>query len=90
MALTMYQASVPVYARLLNGLAGCLRKAAAHYGDKKLDEASLLSYRLYPDMFNFTKQIQAATDHARNGVATPFRAWSVAACICLVKLNMSG
>ena len=69
MALTMYQASVPVYARLLNGLAGCLRKAAAHYGDKKLDEASLLSYRLYPDMFNFTKQIQAATDHARNGVA---------------------
>ena len=69
MALTMYQASVPVYARLLNGLAGCLRKAAAHYGEKKFDESSLLSYRLFPDMFNFTKQVQAATDHARNGAA---------------------
>ena len=69
MALTMYQASVPVYTRLLNGLAGCLKKAAAHYGEKKFDEASLLSYRLYPDMFHFTKQVQAATDHARNGAA---------------------
>ena len=69
MALTMYQASVPVYARLLNGLAGCLRKAAAHYGEKKLDETTLLSYRLFPDMFNFAKQVQAATDHARNGAA---------------------
>jgi uncharacterized protein len=66
MALSMYQASIPVYVRLLTGLAGCLKKAAAHYGEKKLDEGSLLNYRLYPDMFHFTRQVQAATDHARN------------------------
>ncbi len=69
MALSMYQASVPVYVKLLNGLAGCLKKAAAHYGEKKYDEASLLGYRLYPDMFHFAKQVQAATDHARAGAA---------------------
>jgi hypothetical protein len=69
MALTMYQASMPVYTRLLKGLADCLRKAAAYYGDKKYDETTLLSYRLFPDMFHFTKQVQAATDHARNGAA---------------------
>ena len=69
MALSMYQASIPVYVRLLNGLAACLKKAAAHYGEKKLDESSLLAYRLYPDMFHFAKQVQAATDHARSGAA---------------------
>ena len=66
MALLIYQASVPVFVKSLNGLAVCLKKAAAHYGEKKYDEASLLSYRLYPNMFHFTKQIQIATDHARN------------------------
>ena len=64
----MYQASVPVYIKLLNGLAGCLKKAAAHYAEKKWDEASLLSYRLYPDMFHFAKQVQEATNHARSVV----------------------
>ena len=68
MALSMYQASVPVYIKLLNGLAGCLKKAAAHYAEKKYDEAGLLSYRLYPDMFHFAKQVQEVTNHARSVV----------------------
>ncbi len=68
MALSMYQASVPVYIKLLGGLAGCLKKAAAHYAEKKCDEGSLLSYRLYPDMFHFAKQVQEATNHARSVV----------------------
>jgi uncharacterized protein len=69
MAISMYQASVPVYVRQLGGLAGCLRKAQALYAEKKYDEGTLLNYRLYPDMFHFTKQVQAATDHARSGGA---------------------
>ncbi len=68
MALSMYQASIPVYIKLLGGLAGCLKKAAAHYAEKKCDEGSLLSYRLYPDMFHFAKQVQEATNHARSVV----------------------
>jgi len=62
---SMYQISVPVYVRRLNGLAGCLKKAQALYSEKKYDESSLMLQRLFPDMFTFARQVQAATDHAR-------------------------
>src|SRR5258705_13732479 len=65
MAISMHQISVSVFVRHLNGLAGCLKKAKAHYADKKYDESTLLCYRFYPDMFNLVRQVQAATDHAR-------------------------
>ena len=66
---SMSQISLPVFARRLNGLAGCLKKAQALYAEKKYDESTLLAYRFYPDMFSFARQVQAATDHARNCVA---------------------
>lgn len=66
MAVTMYQVSLPVFIRHLNGLAACMKKAQAHYAEKKYDEATLLSYRFYPDMFSFTQQVRMATDHPRN------------------------
>ena len=69
MAISMYQISLPVFVRHLNGLAGCMKKAQALYAEKKYDESTLLSYRFYPDMFSFTRQIQAATDHARTCTA---------------------
>ncbi|OGA07419.1 MAG: hypothetical protein A2W68_08345 [Betaproteobacteria bacterium RIFCSPLOWO2_02_64_14] len=69
MATSMYQVSLPVFIKHLNGLAGCMKKAQALYAEKKYDEATLLSYRFYPDMFSFTRQIQAMTDHARNCTA---------------------
>ena len=69
MAISMYQVSVPIFVRHLNGLAGCLKKAQAIYAEKKYDESTLLSYRFYPDMFSFTRQVQAATDHAKNCAA---------------------
>jgi hypothetical protein len=77
MAISMYQISVPIFVRQLTGLAGCLKKAQAHYAAKKCDEATLLAYRFYPDMFNFTKQVQISCDHAKScisqlaGVETP-------------------
>ncbi|HTE15461.1 MAG TPA: DUF1993 domain-containing protein [Burkholderiales bacterium] len=69
MAVSMSQISLPVFVRHLEGLAIVLKKAQVLYGEKKFDEATLLSYRLYPDMFSFSRQIQAATDHARNCTA---------------------
>lgn len=69
MAIAMYQLSVPIFVRHLKGLATCLSKAQALYGEKKYDEQSLLGYRFYPDMFTFAKQIQIATDHARSCAA---------------------
>lgn len=69
MAVSIYQVSVPLFLRHLQALAGCLRKAQALYGEKKYDESALLNYRLYPDMYNFTQQVQAATKHAVNCTA---------------------
>ena len=61
---SMHQITVPLFIKHLNGIAGCIKKAQALYSEKKYDEATLLSYRFYPDMFSFTRQIQAATAHA--------------------------
>jgi uncharacterized protein len=69
MSVSMSQISLPVFTRHLTGLAGCLKKAQALYAEKKYDEATLLHYRFFPDMFNFARQVQAATDHAKNCTA---------------------
>ena len=62
---TMSQISIPIFVKHLNALTGCLKKTQALYAEKKYDEGTLLNYRLYPDMFNFTRQVQQATEHAR-------------------------
>jgi hypothetical protein len=64
MAVSMHQISVPIFIRHLTGLAVVIGKAQALYKEKALDETTLLTYRFYPDMFSFTRQVQAATDHA--------------------------
>jgi len=69
MAVSMYPISVPVFIKHLNGLAGCLKKAQALYAGKKYDEATLMHYRFFPDMFNFARQIQAMSDHAKGCTA---------------------
>jgi hypothetical protein len=66
MPVSMHQISLPVFIRHLNGLASCMKKAQSVYAEKKYDEATLLSYRLYPDMFSFAQQVRMATDHPRN------------------------
>jgi uncharacterized protein len=69
MTVAMHQISVALFCRHLNGIAGCLKKAQALYAEKKFDESTLISYRLFPDMFNFARQVQIATDHAGKCVA---------------------
>jgi hypothetical protein len=65
MSITMYQASVPQFIRMLGNLKGTLERAAAHAAAKKIAESALLGARLYPDMFPLTRQVQLATDFAR-------------------------
>ena len=69
MPFTMSQASLPVFEIELNALSGLLDKAAAFATAKKLDPAVLPQYRLAPDMFDLTRQVQVATDGARRGSA---------------------
>ena len=69
MTLSMYQASVPVFIRMLDNLAAILEKAAAHAEAKKIDPAVLPASRLFPDMFPLVKQVQIAADAAKGGSA---------------------
>ncbi len=69
MNLSMYQASVPCFIRMLNNLAAILDKAVAHCEAKKIDPAVLAGCRLYPDMYPLAKQVQIATDMAKGCAA---------------------
>ena len=69
MAISMYQASVPVFQKMLKNLDGILDKAVASAETRKFDPAVLLNARLAPDMYPFTRQVQIATDHAKGGPA---------------------
>ena len=69
MQMSMYQASAPVFTKMLTNLAGILDKAQAHAEAKKFDPTVLLDSRLSPDMLPFTKQIHIATDFARGCIA---------------------
>lgn len=60
MTISMYQASVPVFSQALTAMSGILDKAEAHCVARKIDPAALVTYRLYPDMFPFSRQIQIA------------------------------
>jgi uncharacterized protein len=65
MTISMYDASVPVFIRMLGNLKGILQKASAYAQEKKIEESALLNARLFPDMLPFTRQVQIATDFAR-------------------------
>ena len=69
MPLSMYQASVSTFVRSLTALDTILDKAVAHADAKKIAHDALLTARLYPDMFTFTKQVQLATDFAKGPAA---------------------
>jgi len=69
MSLTMHQISIPVFIRALNNLSTLLDKAVAHAEENKLDPDTLLTARLFEDMYPLTGQIQRASDAAKFGAA---------------------
>ncbi len=69
MSISMYQASVPRLANVLGNLSNILDKAQAHADAGKIDMAAVMDYRLAPDMYPFSKQVQIACDKARSVVA---------------------
>jgi len=62
MSLSMYQASIPVFVRMLGNLSKILDKATAHAEAKKINPAIFINARLTPDMFPLSRQVQIATD----------------------------
>lgn len=69
MKISMYQASVPRLANLLENLSRILDKAQAHVDAGKIDLRTLMDDRLIDDMYPFSKQVQIACDKARSVVA---------------------
>jgi hypothetical protein len=69
MSFSMSQASVPAFVIGLSALSGLLDKAEVFAAAKNIDPGVLLNFRLAPDMFPFTRQVQIATDQAKKGSA---------------------
>jgi len=69
MTISMYQSSVPVFIRQLNNLSNILNKAVAHCEAKKIDQAALITFRLFPDMLPLSRQVQIACDSVKAGAA---------------------
>jgi hypothetical protein len=65
----MYNITIPVFIKSLSSLSGILDKVESEAKEKGFDLAHLLTDRLYPDMYNFTRQVQIACDSAKGTAA---------------------
>jgi len=65
MTISMYEASIPVFIRMLKNLAAILAKGATYAEAKKIEPTVLINSRLYPDMFTMARQVQIASDAAK-------------------------
>ena len=69
MTITLSSACLPIFNAMLGNLSHILDKAQAHVDARKLDDATLTAYRLYPDMLPMARQVQIACDTAKGAVA---------------------
>jgi hypothetical protein len=69
MAISMYQASVPVCIRALTNLAHILKKGEQFAEARKVKPEVLLNSRLAVDMFPLTRQVQIASDTCKGAGA---------------------
>ena len=65
MSISIYQASIPTLLHTLRAVSAILDKAAAHCEARKIDPTVLVNYRLAPDMFPLSRQIQIMADQAK-------------------------
>jgi hypothetical protein len=69
MSLSIYQASVPVFVRMLDNLSKILDLAVQYAEEKNIDPSVLINARLAPDMYPLSRQVQIATDMAKGCAA---------------------
>ncbi|NOS75911.1 MAG: DUF1993 domain-containing protein [Methyloglobulus sp.] len=69
MSLNMYEASIPVFVRMLGNLSSILDKAVICAETKNIDPAILVNARLAPDMYPLSRQVQIATDMVKGCAA---------------------
>jgi hypothetical protein len=69
LSLSLYDASIPVYVRMLRNLASFLDKAEAYAREKGVELSTLAEAKLAPDMGSLIRQVQFASDAAKGGAA---------------------
>jgi hypothetical protein len=69
MTLTPSHIAATSLTQMFAALQGILEKAGAHAKTHNIDEAVLMNWRLFPDMFTMARQVQIATDIAGRGMA---------------------
>jgi hypothetical protein len=62
--ISLHQSSVGVFTQFLGSLSDLLDRAAVHAEARKIDPSILLNARLYPNMYNLTRQVGEANRHA--------------------------
>ena len=65
MSISMYEASMPHFVRMLGNLSAILDKAKAHSETKGINESVLINSRLAPHMYPLSQQIQIVTYMAK-------------------------
>ena len=65
----MHHRSVAVYDRFLGNLSNLLAKAEAHCAARNIKPEAMLTFRLFPDMFPFIRQVQLSCDFAARAAA---------------------
>jgi uncharacterized protein len=69
MSVSIFDASVGVFTRILVNLDAVLDKASTWAAERKIDPAALLNARLAPDMYHLIKQVQITTDMVKGTVS---------------------
>ncbi|MBT8764954.1 DUF1993 domain-containing protein [Metapseudomonas boanensis] len=69
MSLSMYEASIPVFVRMLGNLSTILAKAQANAEARSIEPKVFIEARLAPDMFPLARQVQIASDTAKGCAA---------------------
>ncbi len=69
MTLSIHAMTVGQFLPMLHNLTTILQKAEAFAAAKKLEPGVLEGLRLAPDMLSFTRQVQLASDFAKNSAA---------------------
>lgn len=65
----IYSATIPVFTQMLGAFSKIIDKLEAHCEAKKIDPSVFANARLFPDMFDFKRQVQMAGDFAKNPTA---------------------
>ncbi|WP_324730833.1 DUF1993 domain-containing protein [Pseudomonas paeninsulae] len=69
MSLSMYDASLAQFIRMLGNLSAILDKAEAYAAERKIEASVLLNARLAPDMLPLISQVQIASDSVKGCAA---------------------